>query len=325
MLVEPRVDRAALLAAVRDLYGIEVDEAEFVPVGWAAAGYVLRGGGERYFLKLWPGGRDAAAAITRLPLVQRLHYLGFRARVPYPLVSKGSEPSASVPAGVVALFPFLPGTTPPGWPRWPAEVLEELGRTLAELHSVDPGGVLPFRERFAVTVADELRYHLADKVVRPFRADLLDQLDRLHELQRSARRLARRFVVCHTDLLGDNVLVDTEGRLSVLDWDGSLLAPPELDLAMLLIGEQPIDTVALRRVLAVYPDVPLQRDLFAFFLLRRYAEDFTARVIRLHQGGLTPDEITDATDGLRTWGSSQWTHLDETLEQIRDALTRRTG
>jgi Ser/Thr protein kinase RdoA (MazF antagonist) len=325
VLTEPRIDRAVLLRAVRDLYGVPVEELRFIPVGWASAAYEVRTPGGSYFLKLWSRDHDAREAIARLPLVQQLHQVGFRARVPYPLVSKTDGVSASIPGGTIALFPFLPGRTPENWPRWPDAVLDEIGRTLADLHAATPMLTVPLpRERFSLAVGDELRFHLSDRAVRPQRAAVMDQLDRLESLQTAVRREPPEYVVCHTDLLGDNLLVDDHGRLSALDWDEATLAPPERDLAVLLLGEQPVDGRVLRRVLSVYPpEVPLSVDLFAFFLLRRYIEDYTARVVRLHEGDLDPVHAEDALDGMRRWGSAQWERLDQTLSIVRDCLRER--
>jgi Ser/Thr protein kinase RdoA (MazF antagonist) len=319
VLSEPRVDRTTLLADVQSHYGLTADSVEFLPVGWTAAAYVLRVGGERYFLKLWPGGRGA---VDRLPFVQRLGSSGFRARVAVPLPTRTGELSARFSAGVVVLSPYLPGTTLPGWPDWPPAVLKELGRTLVELHTFEAGPVLPFRERFSIEIADELRLHLADRAVRPFRGEVLDQLERLGELQQSAReavtgRPGGGFVACHTDLTGDNILIASDGRLSVLDWDEAQLAPPEQDLALLLHGEQPVSARALRDVLQVYPH-DLHLDLVGFFRLRRAVEDFTARVLRLHNDDLSSAETADALDGLDRWGASQWRRLDEALAQLPD-------
>lgn len=71
----------------------------------------------------------------------------------------------------------------------------------------------------------------------------------------------------------------------------------------------------------------MSEDLFTFFLLRRYLNDYTARVLRLHQDDLDPDEAADARDGLRRWGTTQWEHLDRTLELVRAGLreNRRIG
>jgi aminoglycoside phosphotransferase (APT) family kinase protein len=157
-------------------------------------------------------------------------------------------------------------------------------------------------------------------VLRPYEAELSQQLDRLDELQRLARLARSPFVVTHTDLIGNNLLVDDEGQLSVLDWDDVRLAPPEYDLSLLLHGVQPMDSRALSIVLEVYPPRPLRLELFAFFLLRRALEDFTARVVVLSDDGLTPDEIADASEGLELWGADQWRHHDRLLDLTRAAL-----
>jgi hypothetical protein len=303
VLSDPLLDRTPLLSAITTSYGITAEQLTFVPRGWASAGYELRTADRVYFLKLWLTPDDAARAAARLPLVQHLHSLGFRARLPYPV--EALDGSLSVPAagGVAALFPFLPGTTPAGWPRWSDDVLDELGHVLTELHAVKPLAALP-REDFTI-------------------AGLVPH-ERLAQLQDVVRRLPERFVVCHTDLIGDNLLVGADGRLSALDWDTAMLAPPEQDLALLLHGEQPVDDHSLRRVLAIYPrDVPLELDLFAFFLLRRYVADYSARVTRLRQAGLSVADAAEAREGMITWGSAQWSRLDRTLALVEAALADR--
>jgi Ser/Thr protein kinase RdoA (MazF antagonist) len=316
MLVEPAVDRDSLIAAVHQYYGLTVASLEFVPVGWGTAGYKLRAGDSQYFLKLWPDGREAAGALDRLPFVQQLHAHGLR--VPYPLATRENQLSVQLPSGVIALFPFLAGSSPPDWPVCPRSVLEEIGRTIGQLHAIPLD--LPFREEFAVRTREQLRPYVGGEVLRPYETELSKQLDRLDELQQQARLASGPFVVTHTDLIGNNILVDDEGQVSVLDWDDMRLAPPEYDLSLLLHGVQPVDGRALATVLEVYPVRPLRIELFAFFLLRRALDDFTARIFVLSEGERTPHEIDDAREGLELWGAEQWRHLDRRLDLIRSAL-----
>jgi Ser/Thr protein kinase RdoA (MazF antagonist) len=303
VLSDPLPDHTALLSTICTSYGVTAERLTFIPRGWVSAGYELRAADAVYFVKLWLTPDDAARAVARLPLVQRLHSAGFRARLPYPV--EALDGSLSVPAagGIAALFPFLPGTTPRRWPRWSDDVLDELGHVLTDLHAVTPSIELP-REDFSI-------------------AGLVPN-DRLSRQQDVVRRLPERFVVSHTDLIGDNLLVGADGRLSALDWDTAMLAPPEQDLALLLHGEQPVDNHALRRVLAVYPrDVPLELDMFAFFTLRRYVADYTARVIRLQEPGLAAAEAAEAREGMVTWGSAQWSRLERTLALVEAVLVER--
>jgi aminoglycoside phosphotransferase (APT) family kinase protein len=195
--------------------------------------------------------------------------------------------------------------------------LQEVGRTLAQLHAIPLQ--LPFREDFAVRPREAFRPYYGREVLAPYETELLDQLDRLDELQATARLVPSRFVVTHTDLIGSNILVDEAGGVSVLDWDDVRLAPPEYDLSLLLHGVQPVDGRALEAVLEVYPARPLRIELFAFFLLRRALDDFTARVVVLSEGDRTAHEIADARAGLELWGAEQWRHLDRRLDLIRAA------
>ena len=320
MLIEPVVDRDSLIAAVQQYYGRTVTSLEFVPVGWSTIGYKLRAGDSQYFLKLWPDRRKAAGALDRLPYVQQLHAHGLR--VAYPLATKHNQLSVQLPFGVVALFPFLAGSSPPDWPLCPRSVLAEIGRTIGQLHAIPLD--LPFHEEFAVRTREQLRPYFGGEVLRPYEAELAKELDRLDELQQLARLASGSFVVTHTDLIGNNILVDDEGQLSVLDWDDVRLAPPEYDLSMLLHGVQPVDGTPLSTVLEVYPPRPLRLELFAFFLLRRGLDDFTARVVVLSERDRTPHEIADAREGLELWGAEQWRHLDRRLDLIRSALRGET-
>lgn len=294
MLAEPPVDRAAWLDALDSAYGVG-GELTFIPLGWGSVCYRLD---DQYFVKLWIDPDSATGALTRFPLVKQLHDSGFR--VPYAIPTRSGSLSISVADGVVAVFPLLPGRSPA---EWTVPLLRQLGRVLARLHSVVPTSTL-LREEFAV----------------PHQA----QRDRLLRLQSAVRRLPQQLVVCHTDLHSGNLLVDGAGQLSLLDWEGARLAPPECELALLLQAEQPVDAYALRHVLSAYPaEVPLHLDLFAFFLLRRYVADYTARANRLAQGGLTPADADEAREGMVTWGSAQWEALERTLDLVRDTLSER--
>lgn len=316
MLVEPPVDRRSLTDAVHQYYGLAVESLEFLPVGWGTVGYVLRADGSQYFLKLWPDRLAATGALDRLPFVRDLHAHGLR--VPCPLATKTDELSVEVPAGVIALFPFLAGESPPDWPNWSRAVLLEVGRAVRQLHSIPLD--LPFREDFAVPVRERLRPYFGGEVLAPYESELQGQLDRLDELRAVALTVPSRFVVTHTDLYGGNMLADEGGRVSLLDWDDMRLAPPEYDLSLLLHGVQPVDETALTTVLEVYPAGPLRLELFAFFLLRRALDDFAARVFVLSKDGLTAGEAADAHEGLELWGVDQWRHLDRLLDLSRAPL-----
>jgi len=225
---EPAIDRARLIATVRDVYGLPGERLSFVPVGYAAACYVLHcAGGARYFLKLWPdtrvGREHADRRETILRLTRALHERDLYPRVPAPIPTRDGALWAMCAAMPFAVFPFLAGSSPPPWSD---ALWDELARTIATIHRATPAlsDVLPARETFAIPFAADLQRGLARieqvtsmerpglralrDLVLPRRDEVLAQLARLHRLQRAVRRLSGPFVLCHTDIGGDNLLID---------------------------------------------------------------------------------------------------------------------
>ena len=343
MRYEPAIDRAALINTVRDAYRLPVDDLAFVPVGYASVCYAVHSAGAaRYFLKLWPDTRPGRAVAARrdvvLPLIRALYERGLYPRVPYPIATRQGALSATCAGLPLAIFPFLAGQAPPPWSEWPLDLRDEFARTVAAIHRATPAvaDVLPPRDTFAIPFAADLRRGLAAieqigpgarpgrralrDLVRPRRDDILAQLARLHGLQEAVRRLSGPVVLCHTDIGGDNLLIDHQGRLSVLDWDDATVAPPEHDLQAAL-GD------GFERFLAVYQAAggaqPLHLDRFAFSLLRRYMEDMTVRLLSILEENTTAEQDADALEGMQTWGFAQWSALDDTLAGIAAALRRR--
>jgi len=321
------------------VYGLWIEELTFIPVGFAVVCYALRDvRGSRYFLKLWPDTWTERAGAARrdgmLHLVRALHDRGLYRRVPYPLATKHGALWTPFESASFALFPFLPGHTPP-FP-WPAVLRDEWARTIGSIHRATPAlaDVLPPRETFDIPFEADLRRGLAAieqigpqerpglralrDAVLPRRAEVLAQLTRLHDLQPAVRRLSGPFVLCHTDMGGDNMLVDDHGQLSVLDWDDARVAPPEHDL-------QEACGAGFERFVQVYKAAggaqPLHLDHFAFALLRRHLDDMTARLLHMLEHNGAAEQDADALDGIETWGFQQWRMLDETLDGISAALT----
>jgi aminoglycoside phosphotransferase (APT) family kinase protein len=339
------INRARLIDTVRDLYGLSFDELVFVPVGVPSVCYVLRERGEaRYFLKLWPETRAArsntARRDTSLALTRALHERGIYGRVPYPLATRTGALWATFSGIPFAIFPFLAGhSKPASWPISAQAVSDAVARILATIHRATPAlaDVLPARETFDIPFeADLLRglevlehvgacrrsgVRALRDVVLPRCTEILDQLARLHRLQGAVRRLAGPVVLCHTDMGGDNLLVDDQGQISIIDWDDATVAPPEHDLQCAL-------GPSFGRFLEVYGEAggahPLHLDHFAFFLLRRYLNDMAVRLLRILEENTTAEQDQDALAGIEASGFVQWSALDKTLAGIAAGLRHRT-
>lgn len=338
---EPPIDRAHLMATLRHVYGLAIEELAFMPVGFAAVCYTAFAADEtKYFLKLWPDTRPASRAAERhaatLNLCRALYERNLFTRLPVPLRSRDGKLAARFGNATLAMFSFLPGSEPPT--ELPAELQAEWARTIARIHRATPAlqDVLPDRETFGVPFVTGLQRALARleaigphqrpglgelrDLLLPRRSEIEEQLARLRVLRSAARRLPGPFVLCHTDAGGENMLFDGE-RLFVVDWDDATLAPPEHDLHEARFMD-------FARVLEVYSAAggtrPLQLDHFAFYLLRRHLGDMTERVLRMLRADASVAEDQHALEGIQAWGFDQWRTLDQTLGGIREVLGRNS-
>lgn len=343
MRYEPAVDRPRLMQTVWDAYGVPAQGLRFVPEGFVAACYVVdEADGSRLFLKLWPqlcAGQAAAGRLHgSLVLTRALYDRGLVPNVSYPLPTREGALWAEFSGSPFAVFPLLPGKAPPA--RLPPALWEEFARVVAAIHRATPAlaDVLPPRETFAIPDEAELGRCLAVverigsgerpglRVLRRLmllrQADVLAQYGRLRRLQGVVRRLDGPSVLCHTDLGGNNMLVDDEGRLSVLDWDDPIVAPPEYDLWSAL-GE------GLASILSAYRREggaqPLHIEHFEFYLLRRYLGDMTARLERILDEGHDEEEDEELLRGMEAYGFARWAALDGTLATIAEALRESDG
>src|SRR5919204_1753058 len=315
MRYEPPINHAHLIETVRDVYGLPVQELVFVPVGVPSVCYTVHcGAEERYFLKLWPdtraGRANAARRTISLPLTRALYERGLYPRVPYPISTRNGALWATFSGNPFAVFPLLSGHAPPA--RWSPALRDEFARTIAAIHRATPAlaDVLPPHEAFDIPFEGDLRHGLEvieqvgprerpglralRDMVLPRRAEIVAQLARLHLLQHAVRQLSGSFVLCHTDMGGDNLLVDDHGQLIVLDWDDAIVAPPEHDLQSAL-------DVGFGCFLETYEEAGGQRllhvDHFAFYLLRRYVHDMAGPPLPLLGGETPPGEGEGGAQG----------------------------
>lgn len=346
MRFEPPIERARLLEAAGEVYGLDGASIEFVPLGLGSACYDVRSTeGARFFIKLWTHLERGTPATERqhatLVLTRAMHERAIDVRVPYPLLTRSGELWTHLDGMPFALHPWLDGSMPES-PR-PLALHAEVGRVLGTLHRAAPAleDVAPGTEAFEFALAAMLEADLSAPgssggVERPGlrsarewaggHADFLRaQLARLRSLRGRAEAIAAPFVLAHRDLHSHNMLVDTEG-VAFLDWDDALLAPPEQDIAMCLWDEQSPE--GFRAALEGYWDAGGTRELrieqVEFYLVRRVVEDTALMLHQLLEPGADPREDTTLLEGLDAWGGG-WARLDDALEVARHALSGSVG
>jgi aminoglycoside phosphotransferase (APT) family kinase protein len=344
MQTEPDVDRASLIQALTRAYDLRIRGLRFLPTGWLAACYVVTCRDDtRYFLKLHPEDRPAAfAASSRafyLPLTYQLHHQGILPHIPAPIPNRRGDLETGWAPYAIELAQFVEGTLV-GHAGMDAAILARLAGIVGTLHrstpriDVDEPLVDNFEIRFeadllrALDEAPQFAAHpragmrALSAFLRAEEAGILDDLDRLRALQAVGRRLEKAKVICHTDLHGENLMIDREGHLILVDWEGALIAPPEHDL-MFFAGEETFWTVFLPAYEAAFGRAVLDPDVFAFYYLRRGLEDLTDWIVRIRDGHGSPAqdradlaEMRDCLAGIAS--------ISETVRTIARRLESRT-
>ncbi|HVX30113.1 MAG TPA: phosphotransferase [Nitrolancea sp.] len=236
----------ALIACLRQRYGLAPSSIEFLPVGYDADAWVYRvvaNDGAEYFLKL-------KRQIERPEILQVPHYLREHGtpQVVAPLATTAGELWTTIGALALILYPFVAGTngldaglTLAQW--------TELGAILGSIHQTAlPEKIadrLP-RETFrpdeqsraaALSIVSDAAMAPPDDIAADLLAFLSDKRDLVARLVRRCDELGARlrqrdwdFVLCHADIHVANVILDTGGHVVIVDWDQPTFAPRERDL-----------------------------------------------------------------------------------------------
>ena len=186
----------------------------------------------------------------------------------------------------VSLFPFIEGKS--RWDLWKVgkdftdSALSETGALLATIHgcpnTIVPNELtsakydLPLRHELhtvleaskkKITPQNQYQKQLLEGLAQ-HRSEILQTLERYDSLGRSAEALQTPFVITHGDPTPGNLIVDTENRLHLIDWDGVCLGPPEKDLVS-FTGER-FEVVLERYLTERQGNVSLYADIFGFYI-----------------------------------------------------------
>ncbi len=126
-----------------------------------------------------------------------------------------------------------------------------------ELHTVleAPTKKIPTQNQCQKQLLEALTQH---------KSEILQTLERYESLGRSAAALQTPFVITHGDPTPGNLILDTENRLHLIDWDGVCLGPPEKDLVS-FTGER-FEVVLERYLTERQSEVSLHTDIFGFYI-----------------------------------------------------------
>lgn len=248
MLEKPDLADDRILTQLRSTYGLPAADLEFLPLGNDPTSWVYRvqtDTGAFYFLKLKKGGINE-------PSLTIPHYLkdsGIQ-QIVAPLTTRTQQLWSKIDDFTLILYPFIEGGTGMETGMSDQQWIE-FGTVLRRIHTTqlpDALSQIIHRETFTLKW-DKLLRQLQQRLNQgvfddPFqqqlaafwndRRDELQQIiERTETLGRLLQRHPRDFVLCHADIHTYNLLIDHDGKMHIVDWDETQLAPKERDLMFL--------------------------------------------------------------------------------------------
>jgi spectinomycin phosphotransferase len=282
-----------LRASLSARYGLAVADLTLLPLGQDSSAWVYRmetADGAPYFLKV-------RRRVTNPPSLLVPRYLHDQriAQVVAPLSTTTQTLWAEVAGYALILYPFVAGPTGKAYGMAPQQ-WTAFGAILRQIHATTlPPNLVQImqRESFLPHGADLVRgleAHLggqtfADSAAEALatfwherREDLRTLVARAEDLGRRLAQRAPAFVLCHTDIHTNNVLLDAGGQVWIVDWDETVLAPKERDLMFVAGGGINSELVGLHEeelFLQGYGPTTLDPLALAYYRYARAVDDIS--------------------------------------------------
>lgn len=234
-----------VIACLNTDYGVEVALLSLLPLGAEINASVYRAqahGGESYFVKLKRGHHNNVST-TLLPLLQMA---GIKHIIP-PIKTIHGKAILYIADYTLIVYPFIEGQNAFSHILTNAQWIA-LGKALRQVHGFSPPPSLHSQikqETYSPKWRDAVRSlysnlktkHSKDKTALKLAAFMNKHHREVHRLVDGAERLCEmiqhlspKFVLCHSDIHGGNVLVDKNDAIYIVDWDEPIMAPKERDL-----------------------------------------------------------------------------------------------
>ncbi|MBN1580881.1 MAG: phosphotransferase [Anaerolineae bacterium] len=249
MLEKPDLNDRKIVACLRDMYGLAVEQVAFLPLGAdlnTAVYCAVAGDGIPYFVKLRRGIFDPIS--VTLP---KLFYDQGVSQIIAPLATETGQLWADLDAFKLILYPFVDGRN--GYEvglsdrQW-----VEFGSALKRIHTAavpaslakcirqetyPPWGrdtVKSFLARvedngFASTLGDPVAVEMAE-LMRAKSDAIFDLVGHAERLARALQAEPREYIACHSDIHAANIHIAANETFYIVDWDDPIMAPKERDL-----------------------------------------------------------------------------------------------
>jgi len=256
MLEKPNLDDALIIDCLQTSFGFTVTQLEFLPIGNDPTAWVYKvsTAADLYFLKV----KQGHLALKSVYVPHALYQSGIT-QIVTPIPNRAGELWTGIPLSnyKLILYPYIDGRSGMEVGLSDAQ-WTELGTILRQIHRtnlhpqidtfVGRESFIPNTNWTTVTIQaiepklsqtsfnDSYEAELA-AFWNEHAEEIKRIVNRTHELGQLVNARSLPFVICHADIHTANMLVDVQGQLFIVDWDGAIFAPKERDL-MFIIGEK---------------------------------------------------------------------------------------
>lgn len=226
-------------------YGIEVATLTFLPIGADMNASVYKAqtyDQKSYFLKLKRGHNHDMSVV----ILEFLYDAGIQQIIP-PIKTLLSQLTQRLEEFTLIVYPFFEGQDGFSCSLTDNQWLK-LGKALKQVHEIDvPPSILnqlrkevyspKWREAVrslyvpieAKPIGDEIALKLL-KFMKENMPAIRRLVDRAEQLAQKLQGQAPKYVLCHSDIHGGNVLIKGNDTIYIVDWDDPIIAPKERDL-----------------------------------------------------------------------------------------------
>jgi len=244
MLEKPDILDELIIFRLQDEYELQVAELTFLPLGadvGTAVYRVVADDGTAYFLKLRKGFEEIVVTVPLFLKSQGIQ------EIIAPFETKSKQGWADFGEYKMILYPFIEGEN-----GFDMELTDHhrrtLGTALKGIHSAQVPPELKkqipqetfspkYRENMKSFQAQVENQTYKDPTAAKLARCIKSKRDAINHLIERTERFASdleskplKFVLCHTDIHGGNILIGDTSNLYIVDWDAPILAPKERDL-----------------------------------------------------------------------------------------------
>jgi spectinomycin phosphotransferase len=290
MLEKNALSDQTIIKCLNTNYGIAVTTLTFLPIGADTNASIYKAqtfDQTSYFIKLKLGHRHDIG----VEIVELLQRAGIQ-QIILPIKTIHGKSTQPIDNFTLIVYPFIEGQD--GFSRnLTDDQWIKLGKALKQVHELEvPSSILNSIRREAYSpkwrgalrsiypsiegdpIADETGLKL-QKFMKQNMPEIRRLVDRAEELGKELQNHSPKFVLCHSDIHGGNVLIHENSDIYIVDWDEPIMASKERDLMFIGGGVANVWNKPLEEELFYkgYGKTEINRISLAYYRHERIVED----------------------------------------------------